>query len=489
MDNLRYISLQYIKGDNYEKIQCFKYEEIMELLAYIKLSGDYSPETLDNLKKMKEKDKCPVGESFLNDLVSYYNFKDIRDAIEEIDDHAKGDLVVQNKKKTYSELKKITKNESYDLISIIKLLNIGTTGTTGTTGTKGAIVERKLEKALSDVNDAKKNLEDFEAKSLIGTLIAASSASQKGILMNLNPMKRNKYYFDEKKLKEVTSKRENGISELKIKLKEAEEKFDKAVIDSINDIASEINNITKKTVKDLTNLTKLEDEKLKEAITKSTTVYNYMEIIEEMITNKMDSKFFEDEKAKFFKDEKAKLFKEVKKVKKKKKKKKEKEVKEVKEGKVKTEEEVLIDDILNNTSDVKNYIMDMLGEDKNKNKILLSIFEGILEYDDEKEKVMALLKIYRKICDRNISKFGNLFTKTDISSIDDAFMIKSYAVFLDKLEKIKKSLEGKDLTKLHRGLSISLEKLFDLYGINDPDTLLQSTDENETKYLYEHIVQ
>jgi len=57
-----------------------------------------------------------------------------------------------------------------------------------------------------------------------------------------------------------------------------------------------------------------------------------------------------------------------------------------------------------------------------------------------------------------------------------------------KFEKIKKSLEGKDLTKLQRGLSNSLEKLFDLYGINDPDALL-SADDDEIKYLYEHIVQ
>jgi hypothetical protein len=55
-------------------------------------------------------------------LVSYYNFKDIRDAIEEIDDNAKGDLVVQNKKKAYSELNKIIKNKSYDSDSIKKML-------------------------------------------------------------------------------------------------------------------------------------------------------------------------------------------------------------------------------------------------------------------------------------------------------------------------------------------------------------------------------
>ena len=97
---------------------------------------------------------------------------------------------------------------------------------------------------------------------------------------------------------------------------------------------------------------------------------------------------------------------------------------------------------------------------------------------------MLLFKIYRKICSDNIAKFDKLFTKTDISSIDDAFMIKPYAVFLDKFKKIKKSLEGKDLTKLERGLSNSLERLFYLYGINDPEALLQN---DKAKYLLEYI--
>jgi len=465
MDNLRYISLQYIKGDNYEKIQCFKYEEIMELLAYIKLSGDYSPEILDDLKKMKEKDKCPVGESFLNDLVSYYNFKDIRDAIEEIDENA-GGLVFQNKKKEHSELNKILKKKNYDSDSIKILLDNVKTGTTG----KEPIVEsklRNLESKLSDVNDAKKNLEDFEENLVIETLIVASSAQKGFPKKNINPMKMKEYYFDEKKLKEATSKIEE-ISKLKNILKQAETKFDSAVIESIKEIAREINSITEKTEEELT---KLEDKELTDAIKKSTTVYNNMKIIEDMMIKGTDPKEFEEGKE------------GVKEVKEK--------VKREKRVKQKTESEVLIDKIFDIGGDVKNNIKNMLHNTNTNtitNEKLVLIWIGILDYDDEREKVMALLKIYRKICDRNISKFGNLFTKTDISSIDDAFMIKSYAVFLDKFEKIKKSLEGKDLTKLQRGLSNSLEKLFDLYGINDPDALL-SADDDEIKYLYEHIVQ
>ena len=81
--DLRYISLQYIKGDNYEEITCFKYEEIVALLCkgdadQLKIKLITSPnKLLDDLIDTKEEVNCKIGESFLNDLVNYYNFKDI----------------------------------------------------------------------------------------------------------------------------------------------------------------------------------------------------------------------------------------------------------------------------------------------------------------------------------------------------------------------------------------------------------------------------
>jgi hypothetical protein len=81
--DLRYISLQYIKGDNYEEITCFKYEEIVALLCkgdadQLKIKLITKPrKLLDDLIDTKEEINCKIGESFLNDLVNYYNFKDI----------------------------------------------------------------------------------------------------------------------------------------------------------------------------------------------------------------------------------------------------------------------------------------------------------------------------------------------------------------------------------------------------------------------------
>ena len=453
MDNLRYISLQYIKGDNYEKIQCFKYEEIMELLAYIKMSGDYSPEILKNLKDMKEKDKCPVGESFLNDLVSYYNFKDIRDAIDDIANDAKDDIAFTNKK----ELKGIFNSiEEYDKDSLTGIFKkIKKENTKDVNGAKKDVngAKKDVNGAKKDLEEAKKNLEDAYLKAGINTLIA--SAPYPYTL-------KNKYAstsFNKIKVAEAT-KAIKSIDSLKSNLIIAESRLDEAVIDAIIEVAGEIDKIKAKTEKDLD----LKDEKeLKKAIGNSKNVYKAIEEIDERYNGIIPA---------IKKDNK-------------------KDKKNVKLS-VKTSKDYLIDNIfdkINNTGDIINYIENKIvndGVDLYENKKLITILIEVLNYDSERETVMALLKIYRKICDRNITKFGNLFTKTDISSIDDAFMIKSYAVFLDKLEKIKKSLEGKDLTKLERGLSNSLERLFDLYGINDPDTLLKGED---TKYLYEHIVQ
>ena len=82
-----------------------------------------------------------------------------------------------------------------------------------------------------------------------------------------------------------------------------------------------------------------------------------------------------------------------------------------------------------------------------------------------------------------MGKYETLFSKNDISNIDDVFMIKSYATFLHKLETLKKNLESKDQTKLERELTHALEKLFDLYGINDPDTIIA----DGNNYIYDHL--
>jgi len=325
MDNLRYISLQYIKGDNYEKIQCFKYEEIMELLVYIKESHNYSDEILSELKGMKETDKCLVGESFLNDLVSYYNFTDIR---EKIDDITGGNIVIVQKRD-------------------------------------------KLIKKLDDLIIKSRN-------STLTRIIEESDFKEFVKLYNGFVVDDYKFYTAPRRVNTVAAARVAAPEGAEITL---------------------------------------------------TRFYNYL----------LDNNTY---------------------------------------GGIKTDADLY--------KNIKDTYYNIITDGTIDNLIiLLEILNGVLKFEEEKNNVMVLFKIYRKICSDNISKFEKLFTKTDISSIDDAFMIKPYAVFLDKFKKIKKSLEGKDLTKLERGLSNSLERLFYLYGIDDPDALLQN--EVKLKYINEYI--
>jgi len=115
--------------------------------------------------------------------------------------------------------------------------------------------------------------------------------------------------------------------------------------------------------------------------------------------------------------------------------------------------------------------------------MLLETLKTVLLYEDSLDTIMALFNRYIKMCVRNMGKYEALFSKNDISNIDDVFMIKSYATFLHKLETLKKNLESKDQTKLERELTHALEKLFDLYGINDPDAIIA----DEKNYIYDHI--
>ena len=80
-DNLRNISLQYIKGKNYEKITCFHSVDIKIIKEILKLS--YIKENYEILEKILKKDKHEIGESLLDDLINYISLKDLKGPIEE----------------------------------------------------------------------------------------------------------------------------------------------------------------------------------------------------------------------------------------------------------------------------------------------------------------------------------------------------------------------------------------------------------------------
>lgn len=370
-DNLRYISLQYIKGDNYEEIMCFKYDVIKDILNNKEsFRKDISRATLDELKEAIDKDnKCYIGESFLNDLVNYYNFKDIKEKIREV----RG--FVEDYKKTLNR------------------------------------AEEDADETIGDTKRAKSDI----IKSL-------------------------------KELVEVLEKLKiDNIGAQMIDAKMVADKYTKVkgLLDKVGSSGSGMNP-----------LTSLED--IKDNRVEGDDNEKLMEKITENITSAINS------------DD---------------------------------------DDTNDNNIEIKNAIIDGINKITKSNsgqkydliKLLLTL-RKIFLYENEQEtfksqaeienadELLVLFKTYTKICNRNIGKFDRLFKQNDIIDIDEAFMIESYATFLNKLKKLKKNLESKDKGKLERALTNSLNKLFNLYGINDYEKILNgdAADTNGTdaqKYI------
>ena len=110
-------------------------------------------------------------------------------------------------------------------------------------------------------------------------------------------------------------------------------------------------------------------------------------------------------------------------------------------------------------------------------KLLEELRKSVIEQSDALEKdkkdylknldkLVALYISYLNICTKNILKYDRLFEHNEISNIDEAFMIKSYSDFLKKLNKLKQNLETKDMGKIKRALTDSINQLFNMYGVN-----------------------
>ena len=349
MDNLRYISLQYIKGDNYEKIQCFKYEEMIDLLKEIQNTQDYSRPTFDALEEAVEEEKCPIGESFLNDLVNYYNFKDIKEEL--------------------INVKKGIFDTGYD--------------------SKNGDARTELIKSLNELIKGVGTITDTVN---IGDGISKTASV---------PVEADLAYWVRVSTK-IKNKWNTDVSKRYKTFKERASKYDL----EFADIADTATNTT------------------------------YEADIKEFATFLIEYHYHNTEELK----------------------------EKIKEK---------IDMVLKASEGTKEHLL-----------MLLNLLKTVLLYEDNLDAIMTLFNRYIKICVRNIGKYETLFSKNDISNIDDAFMIKSYATFLHKLETLKMNLESKDQTKLERALTNALERLFDLYGINDTKSIIESAD----NYIYDHLL-
>jgi hypothetical protein len=373
-DNLRYISLQYIKGTNYEEIRCFKYDVIKDILEDEGNFRDVSIDTLRDLKDAIDDDNiCYIGESFLNDLVNYYNFKDIKSKIK------KAKAIIEDSKKAIKkdasdEDKAQKKKQRLDIIIALKdlvdvLERLKTNSNIGVQLLKG--IDIKEREGMRD-KGTKKIREEEVAEAI------AEAAVKK--------------YENVKVLLEIYD--------------------DKMRLDGINDIKGMYRNNLDDMMKEIT-------REITYVINNTNIGYDYSAIKKYIVDG--------------------------------------------------------IKNILNNNAGTKYNLISLL---LTLRKLILyeneqDSLKGKVELDNA-DNLLVLLKTYTKICDRNIGKFDRLFKQNDIVDIDEAFMIESYATFLNKLNKLKRNLESKDKGKLERALTKSLDKLFNLYGINDYEKLINT---------------
>jgi hypothetical protein len=342
-DNQRFISLQYIKGTNYEEIICFDYEKLKRTLKEnfnediinIDFTINNSDELLDILNNSIDDDKCKIGESLLNDLVNYYNFKDIRWFL-------KRSLLLtqkhyENKK---NNIKKETKKPNKKLIDALNTF--------------------KKEIAKKD---------DIDINISIDPLISfIKGNNQPELDMNTESPTED----DIKK----------GMIEVNLKnIDNFKNKLLKYIFQNLNNIKGE----------------KM-PEKKKEGVNK---IEGYLERLISIL-EKIDKK--------------------------------------------------------NNIEFIKDY--------------------------DNLENIIKLFRYYIRLCNTNIAKYENIFKKNEISNIDDAFMIESYSKFLKKLNILKENLENDDQDKLKRVLINSLNKLFNLYGIDQNKAFGQT----EMDYIKNYIL-
>ena len=75
-DNIRYISLQYIKGNNYDKVTCFSFNS-EKFKTFFETNKNKSNNELFNSLEKTKKSKCNIGESLLDDLINYIEFKEL----------------------------------------------------------------------------------------------------------------------------------------------------------------------------------------------------------------------------------------------------------------------------------------------------------------------------------------------------------------------------------------------------------------------------
>lgn len=478
-DNLRYVSLQYIKGDNYEDVDSFKEKEIRQPLNELK-----NADILDNPDKVielydelgKAKDKKKIGESFLDDLINYSRLKlikkdlegakktaeeKIKDIKEEIKEGNKG-----KERIPFIVARSMIAQSLVDVIAVIDMVKRDDISEPPENPTADFLekflkmvkkrlekwekvenAQQKIDKILKDFDKDEKLLQyvisDFEklktdaikkVKRLIDEkfeVVIKNPAEE--LLTELNDIKTDGKTKLAKIDDAITALEQDAKANTATDAAKARILFDivKSSIDKLNEEATKTNNnITKLnalTAKIEEAKTKVVDAKTKvvEAQTKAKMA---VEAAKNILTDKAAYQAAQAEAEEAKKALAASL----------------ETIKEHLEAAYKLLEELR-----------KSVIEQSDTLEKDKKDYLKSL-----------DKLVALYSSYLNICTKNILKYDRLFEHNEISNIDEAFMIKSYSDFLKKLNKLKQNLETKDIGKIRRALTDSINQLFNMYGVN-----------------------
>ena len=494
-DNLRYVSLQYIKGENYEDVDSFKENEIRQPLNELKNADildnpDKVEELYNGLKETPVKKK--IGESFLDDLINYSSLKLIKKDLEGAKKSAenkirdiKEKIKEGNKGKERIPFINARKSIAQSLVDVIAVIDMVKRDDISELPVEPSDTS---ERVLNTIRDYLLKVETAQVKitkigdkiDALKVLVDGTAPEDKGKVSLLQFI-----MSDLEKLKAIAIKRvDNFKSQGKISeteqnadllLTELNELTDNLASINIIDEKSNFKNIEKtlnadkaqaqgtpapaalEKAKVLFSNVKFAITKLNEEVTKTNTNISKLKVLTAKI---------EDAKTK------------------------------VAEAQMKTTLATTAAKTLT-TADIRNKaayqaaqteaeeakkaleasLETIKGKFEEAYKLLEELRKSVIKQSDALEKdkkdylksldkLVALYSSYLNICTKNILKYDRLFEHNEISNIDEAFMIKSYSDFLKKLNKLKQNLETKDIGKIRRALTDSINQLFNMYGVN-----------------------
>jgi hypothetical protein len=497
-DNLRYVSLQYIKGENYEDVDSFKEREIRSILNKLK-----DADLLDNpeeVKKLYDKlgetlEKKKIGESFLEDLINYSSLKLIKtdleaakktaeEKIKKLKEETGGKGDGNEKKRAFIDARSKIAQSLVDVIAVIDMVKRGDISEPPVDDAAEASDTTILpKKFLKKVKEYLSNVETTKGKiDKIGDKIIKFNDNKlhSNVIDDFDKLKEDaikkvKKFIDEKFIDDIKTPAEELLQELNNIKVDGTSTLEKIKIDadsnfkSVDDAITAYDAAVAKPVTDAAKaaeLAKATKARILFDIVKSSIdkLNNLVYTTNDNITKLTEIKDKVEEAKKKIADAQAKATEAVEKA------------KELNTANIQNKEAIQAeadkakDALLTKLEELKQLLEEAykLLEDLRKNVIEQSdtLEKEKKDYLKSLDKLVALYSSYLKICTKNISRYDKLFEHNEISNIDEAFMIKSYSDFLKKLNKLKQNLETKDIGKIRRALTDSINRLFNMYGVN-----------------------